>query len=79
MSQWWPRRFAATPTGWPEPAWGELVPPGDADALAGAVRALTNDPVRYLACAARARPLAERYGYGGDAIAGQLIALYRGA
>ena len=56
---------------------GKLVPPGDADALAGAVRALTNDPVRYLACAARARPLAERY--GGDAIAAQLIALYRGA
>ena len=56
---------------------GELVAPGDAGALAGAVWALTNDPVRFLACAARARPLAERY--GGDAIAAQLIALYRGA
>ena len=55
---------------------GELVPPGDADALAQAVYSLTVYPERYLTCVARTRPLAERYGW--NAIATQLIELYRG-
>ena len=44
---------------------GELVPPGDAVALAGALRRVTADPARHRACAAAARALAERYRWPG--------------
>lgn len=40
---------------------GRLVPPGDAEALAEAVRAVTADTAGHAACAARARETAARY------------------
>lgn len=53
---------------------GALVPPGDAPALAAAIRALGSDPAHHAACAARARPLAERFAW--PAALARLVSLY---
>jgi glycosyltransferase involved in cell wall biosynthesis len=53
----------------------ELVPPGDPDALAGALTALLADPERRARMAAAARAAADG-AYGWDAIARRTLALY---
>ncbi|MEY2878420.1 MAG: hypothetical protein RLZZ15_800 [Verrucomicrobiota bacterium] len=53
---------------------GALVPPGDAAALAAAVRALVADPAAHAACATRALALAARYDIA--EIAARLETLY---
>jgi phosphatidylinositol alpha-mannosyltransferase len=53
---------------------GALVPPGDAAAIAAALRTLASDPERYQACAARALEVAREYEW--DALAGRILDLY---
>jgi phosphatidylinositol alpha-mannosyltransferase len=55
---------------------GELVPPGDAVALAAALRRAVRDDVDYLATAARARDVAARYDW--EKQVQRLLSLYRG-
>jgi colanic acid biosynthesis glycosyl transferase WcaI len=52
---------------------GLVVPPGDADAIAQAVRELVADPERARRLGANGRALAERE-YGWDAIVGRWLA-----
>jgi len=59
--------------GFPEVAGAELVPPGDPEALAAALRALLGDPAKLARMAAVERPE-----YGWDAIAERTLALYAG-
>lgn len=56
---------------------GWLVPPGDAPALAGAIRACLADPARAAAYGRQGRADVEA-GFSWDAIAERLIELYRG-
>jgi glycosyltransferase involved in cell wall biosynthesis len=55
----------------------ELVPPGDADALAAALSSLLTDPARLAELARRSRAAADGP-YSWDAIAAQTLALYSG-
>jgi glycosyltransferase involved in cell wall biosynthesis len=64
--------------GFPEVDAAELVPPGDAGALAAAISGLLSDPGRRERLAAAARAAAAPDGpYGWDAIARRTLALYR--
>ena len=55
---------------------GILVPPGDIDALAGAIAALAADPARREAMGRAGRGLAERW-FAEEIIARETLALYR--
>lgn len=55
---------------------GELAPPGEAGALAAAIRRLMDDPARYAACAARVREVAAAYDW--ERTVDRVLALYRG-
>jgi phosphatidylinositol alpha-mannosyltransferase len=56
---------------------GRLVPAGNAEALANALRGLTANPVEYADCAARARELATRYDWNRSV--DRLLQIYKGA
>lgn len=55
----------------------ELVPPGDAGALADAIARLADDPARHALLAAHGRRVAETYAW--DRIVDRLLELYEGA
>ena len=55
---------------------GILVPPGDIDALAGAIAALAADPARCKAMGRAGRALAERW-FAEEIVARETLALYR--
>jgi phosphatidylinositol alpha-mannosyltransferase len=55
---------------------GELVPPGEAAALAAGIRRLTADAARHAACAARAREVAARYDW--ERGVERLLSIYKG-
>jgi phosphatidylinositol alpha-mannosyltransferase len=56
---------------------GDAVPPGDATALADAIRRLAAEPARFAACAARARLAAERFDCARQI--DRLLAVYAGS
>jgi glycosyltransferase involved in cell wall biosynthesis len=63
--------------GFPEVSAAELVPPGDAGAMAEALTALLADPARLARMAAASRAAADGP-YGWEAIARRTLALYSG-